>query len=206
MPAPETLWFVFTKAYTREQAILQAEQAPRLFRDGLACDWVELAGAHAPTARLLQQRGHLRTGRFVGVDRLPEVIDTCRRLYPDPCFSWHEAELKHVLEEPALENAGVLVYDSWDGIQCSAQPGGFAKTTRKRLEPILAFAQRQQEALGEFLLVLNLVHRGAFSVTALQDYTTFLSDHLDIHVSPSRILTYGSSNCNMAWTALRLGF
>lgn len=196
----------YTKEHTRELAIAQAKESPTLCSGGvLRCDWLELAGEHAPTASLLAREGLLSAGgRFVGIDRSPDVIADCARRYGGPDFVWVQKELTEAIQCPTLGNAGVLVYDSWDGLQCSNLPGKLAAKTRRNLEPVLSFALRQRAKLGEFLLVLNYVQRGEFSHATIQEYTGFLSARLGVAVAPTRMIFYRSTTCKMAWTAIRL--
>ncbi len=109
-------------------------------------DWVELAGENNPTVDLLAPV--LGPGRFIGVDRDLGCVNrnAARGL---PHVTWLHGTLQTLLaNQPALfARAGVLNYDSFAGWNGDSI---FVETT-----PLVHFARRQLDRVGEFVLIVN---------------------------------------------------
>ena len=207
----DALRFPEAKRFTRDLALdIVRDHACNLWspsRDALRCDWMELAGHHAPTLTLLVGRGAMVHGaRFVGVDTDPATIDGCRAHFgPDAPAVWVNGTVETVLTRrehaDTVARVGVLVYDSHDGVH--ARP----HRVRRTLRPLLDFARRQHDALGEFLLVLNLASDPRFTRPEHHnEYAQVLSEGLGASVSVDDIHRYTSKATQMAWVALRYGF
>lgn len=199
------------KRDTRERPInLLRDHACTLWsrsRNALRCDWLELAGHHAPTLTLLRQQGALDAGaRFIGVDHDIRTIDDCRQHHADAPAVWIHSDLRAVLEgERYMETVarvGVLVFDSHTAL--------YAKNVEQDLHPMFEFARRQQGTLNEFLLVLNLVadiHATQKKRRKDMDrYLDILSRGLGAQVSADDVHGYTSNVATMQWVALRYGF
>lgn len=173
-------------------------------RNALRYDWLELAGHHAPTLTLLRDQGALDAGaRFIGVDHDRTAIDGCIEHHAGTPAVWIHGTLNNVLETDAhadtVRRVGVLVYDSHDGIN--------RNHIERTLRPLFDFARRQRDAIGEFLLVLNLVADPLYTRSNHIDrYIAALSKGLGASVSPDDIHPYRSNTTLMHWVALRYGF
>ena len=115
-------------------------------RKRLWLDWVELAGENNPTVDLLAPV--LGPGRFVGVDRDLGCVDrnASRGL---PHTTWLHGTLQVLLaNRPTLfARAGVLNYDSFAGWN--------GESILVETAPLVAFARRQLDRVGEFVLIVN---------------------------------------------------
>jgi len=204
----DALRFPDAKRFTRDLALdIVRDHACNLWspsRDALRCDWMELAGHHAPTLTLLLERGALAAGaRFVGVDTDPATIDGCREHHRDAPAIWVNGTVLGTLTRrehaDTVARVGVLVYDSHDGVH--------ARDVNRTLRPLFDFARRQRDAIGEFLLVLNLASDPRFTRPEhTARYVDVLSEGLGAPVSPDDIHRYTSKATQMSWVALRYGF
>lgn len=170
----------------------------------LRFNWIELPGHHAPTLQMLLDAGALQgPGHFGGVDTSSKVLQGCREHYGDdvPAF-WVKGNLITALRSPdAFPDAGVLVYDSF-----RAAKG--AKTIEKELPVLARYAHRQEQRLGEFLLVLNVAIDRRFVTEADQAaYRGLIADTFPgLQVHEGSFHTYQSKKTAMLWAAIRLGF
>ena len=194
------------KAATRRMPLEAAMESSTLWRkDGgyLTRDWLELAGHHAPTLQLLLDEGALdpaRPARFIGIDSNPAVIAGCRSRYgAETPASWHIGQLESlVTARGAFPNVGVLVYDTEDGVW---------GTKWDALGRVARFAQRQADAIGEFILVVNVVADPRYATPAAIDrYLTQLSDAVGHRVEREALHRYTSSTVPMLWTMVTFGF
>jgi hypothetical protein len=207
----EALRFPEAKRNTRDMALnLVRDHSCNLWSPSqkvLRCDWMELAGHRAPTLSLLLQHNALPPGiKFVGVDFNKEIIDGCKEHFgTDAPAEWINGSLQSILNRTSYANTiarvGVLIYDSHDGMHATKSK------MESTLRPLFQFAKRQHNALGEFLLVLN-VAAAEWQVKPKnqQEYVDVLSEGFGSPVSLSDIHHYTSSTSQMAWIALRYGF
>ena len=196
------------KQATRVRALGLVKQSSFLWsRDhqALTCDWVELAGARAPTLQYLLEEQVLRPdlpARFIGVDHDEDVIRGCRELFGDDGpASWHQGGLAPALRrEDAFPRAGVLVYDSHRSVKGD-------RTTLKEIDRLARFAEHQCSKLNEFMLVLNVsAHPRDVSEQDVEDYLRALSTAVGFEVPLESLHRYVSKHVPMLWTALTWGF
>jgi hypothetical protein len=199
------------KQHTRELPLqIVREHSSTLWdhtRNTLGCDWMELAGAEAPTFPLLLKAGALQTGKFIGVDTEESTIQGCRQTHGETHATWIHNPLKTVLvrEEyaPIRKQVGVLVYDSHDGLYTSKN------SLHHKLQPLFAFAKSQRENLSEFLLVINLVADPRYvKGHHWSDYCDIINTemHPNEPLTRNHILEYTSKAVPMAWVAITSGF
>jgi len=156
----------------------------------LRYDWVELAGKQAPTLQMLLAEGALTgSGQFVGVDLDKDIIAECAEVFSAETAAgqcdWSTRNLITLLrDQDALPRTGVLVYDS-----CECARG---KAIQRNLDVLFDFAKRQEEQLGQFLLVLNVSLFRVNRDRHVREYVEAIQRHLpwfdavgDFHVYQS---------------------
>lgn len=143
------------KAESRARNIAMVQRCKSLFdtrRGRLRCDWAELAGPGAPTLALLRERQLLGPGRYIGIDKNPEVF---RGLEAGDDAVFHMGSMIPWMMS-GKHRAGVL---NWDSLRL-----GDGVSFERDLDAAFAFAQSQQETYGflQFVLILNVgLDRGA---------------------------------------------
>ncbi len=126
------------------------EAAYLLWEDGdrtrLRCDWCELMGETGGlTLDLLERKGVLAPGGFVGLDLDPARIDGFRQRRPD--LKWVAGNLYERLDAPELARVGVLNLDVYGEVGTPSAPVDF---------PLLrGLVQRGLDTFGEFALFWN---------------------------------------------------
>lgn len=164
-------------------------------------DWMELASHQAPTLQLLMDEGAINVGggKFVGVDLSQAVIDGCRAHYPKAHAEWHAGRIESLVSQRgAHPNVGVLIYDSEEGVW---------RGRWDALNRVCAYARAQAEALGEFLLVVNVVADPRFSgPKEIGRYLERISEQVGTEVNEGSLHRYRSNVQPMLWTAIRFGF
>ena len=188
--------------------LLRDETHPTcLWHNGhLTHDWVELCGdAPDVTCGLLLKEGAIipGSGRYIGVNRDPDIIRRNSQAYAGDTTQWVHADILHLLSDldnPTLHNVGVLVFGAF------YSPSNLEQDAI--LTPVLTFARSQYERLGQFLLVINQAMRGTRSVSLAAARTRFaqsIQEYCGIdHIPDSAFITYRSRNANMR--ILRLSF
>ena len=95
-------------------------------------------------------------------------------------------------------NPACLVYDTEDGVW-----GG----KWDALGRVGAFARRQADAIGEFILVVNVAADPRYATPAAIDrYLAKLSEALEYTVEREALVRYKSSTMPMLWTMITFGF
>lgn len=193
------------KQATRVMALEIAKLSDRLWsrkHQHLRHSWMELAGERAPSFHALLKENALGPeARFIGVDDKESVIRGCQEYYKDHSNAeWYCGSLAPAIRPlQAFPDVGVLVFDS----EYSAK----GKPIRNDVKVLARFAQRQYEALGGFLLVINVVANPRdVQEEDIQAYLRMLSRETGVEVSREAPHTYVSSQVPMVWTALRFGF
>jgi hypothetical protein len=115
-------------------------------RTRLRCDWCELMGATGwLTLELLERKGVLVPGGFVGIDLDPARIDSFRERRPD--LKWLAGNLYERLDAPQLANVGVLNLDVYGEVGNRSGPLDF---------PLLrGLVRRGLDTFGEFAVLWN---------------------------------------------------
>jgi len=164
-------------------------------------DWMELAGVHAPTCQFLLDENALGSkAKFIGVDLEESIIDGCRTHYGDDVpAEWVHGSLTSLLRDmEAFQGVGVLVYDSEHAVR--------GRGTIEAVLPVLSrFAFRQEEKLGEFMLVINVAQRWVDNERDVARYRKMLGDTFGVYAKID-LHRYVSKKMPMLWTAIRLGF
>lgn len=110
-------------------------------------DWMELAGAEAPTFQMLREQGAFRRGaKFIGVERDAQTFAT---LPQDDHAVWIHDSLEDLLSDrdERLNNVGVLNFDGFDG------PGEHLDYL---FELLFEFSYKQFSITHAFCLILNV--------------------------------------------------
>ena len=163
--------------------------------------WMELAGELAPSFQALMDVDALGPqAQFIGVDTEKGVIQRCQEHYQGCPASWHHGPLASAIRPlQAFPDVGVLVFDS----EYSAK----GKPIRNDVKVLARFAQRQYEALGGFLLVINVAANPRdVSEKDIQAYRMMLSRETGVDIPPEALHRYVSRTVPMIWTAIRFGF
>lgn len=166
-------------------------------------DWMELSGKEAPTLKLLLGAGALVPGgpaRFIGVDSSSEVIRGCQARYgPLAPAEWHKGRLESLVSgRGAFPNVGVLVYDTEYGMWRGKWSG---------LNQVGAFARRQADSLGEFVLVVNVASMPKVVTSAhIGRHLDRLSVAVGHEVRRDALHIYRSKILPMYWTMVTFGF
>ena len=136
--------------------LAEATRMPYLWdskRNHLRCDWLELCGEDAPTARHLFDLKMVGAAqKFIGWDLNTAAIERCEQTYLSEIatgqaqFSAGDLLTAMRNDEKSLRGVGVLVWD-----QTKAASAHF---TESEFPIIARFANLQRERLGEFLLIL----------------------------------------------------
>jgi len=197
------------KTRTTTLDLLRDPECPtNLFYDGhLTRDWMELCGdAPDATCGLLLDEGVLAPdhGRYIGVNTNQGILDRNATHYNDDRTEWRCGDMSRLLldlDDPTLRNIGVLVFD------------GFRSPSNLHLEsillPMFAFAQSQQQRLGQFLLVINLALRGNASAPlekAKRQFEAIVHKHCGVQVPKQAFTTYRSRVIPMQLLRLSYGW
>lgn len=165
--------------------------------------WVELAGPEAPTATLLQdQRLLTAEAPFIGVDINPQVLRDAAKRFSQETTRWVPGEMGPLVRSRStlIGDAGVLVYDSWDG--------AVGRAFFQILPDLAAFARERARAIGEFLLVLNVSVRGVENVQRNKAYRRELDAAFPecLFTDDSFHVYSSTGKSQMCLTRIRFGF
>lgn len=197
------------KQETRELPLDIIKQSSFLFdeeTETLRCGWAELCGYKAPTFEMLISKKILQndhtSGFFVGIDIEKKIIEDCKKTYTSG--HWICTKMKEFLlskkYQQISEKIGVLVFDSHDGMNRNS-------FKNSEIKDCIQFAKKQYQALGEFLLIINIVGNKRFITdNDKQNYTDFLSKEIGFTISPHLLKKYKSKKTDMYWLAIRFGF
>ena len=198
------------KAATRERTLSLVREHSQFWHPTghyLTCDWIELCGYDDETLKMLLQTGALKSGSsaYLGVNSSPEVIEHNKTAFPSGTpAEWIHGQWGDEMAYGNHPRAGVIVFDSFNSVS-----NAHLETL---LKPTFAFAKKQQETLGQALLVLNLALRGKDSRNKTQKaqaqvrYRNIIQKEFGVEVSERDFTTYTSKVIPMLICWISLGF
>lgn len=171
------------KQLSREYNLKQVQSVPSLWnahQRRLRHDWLELPGIGAPTLQMLRSRHHLGPGRFIGVERDPEVHKGLVSKYGQESqdHRFAHASLHQWLRGGGSLRVGVCNWDGW-------VLGKDTQKFREQLGQLWAFAHSQRKRIGGFVLILNMeiLQRGS----GLEHIVGVLKDCVGHVVEPAHL-------------------
>jgi len=159
-------------------------------------DWAELTFREDPTLQMLLDRNALKAGkgRYIGVNADPAIILANQRRFKKETDAglcqWVTGKMEPLLWDPdVLQNVGILIFDAYETVANSQ--------IDRTLLPVLDFAIRQKDRLGQFVLSCTFSLRGTRatrSKSGIQFVLDLLSDHFGVSLNQDKhTVTYRST-------------
>lgn len=193
------------KIKTRNLIFNFAERSATLLdSDGrLSVPIIELCGKKAPLYDMIKKSNKIGVGGFyIGVDIHRDIVEECKSIFSDSTSLWINSRMGEVLLlEKILQVKGcqILILDSHYGVHRKNYHKG-------DIIDCIAFAKKQKERLGEFLLVINICNSRYSKDSDIERYCNFLSKEVGRAITKEDFIFYKSKKEYMMWVAISFGF